>query len=110
MSGDERTQFSAWYEGVKDKIFNNKGKLLAYFMDDVIVLCEVCCAFRNLFLKLVKMDPFRQDITISSIFNKVFRNMFLKPSSVGIIPRELPYGGSPVCLGYSMAGVLLSDA
>ena len=24
MSDDERTQFSAWYEGVKDKMFNNR--------------------------------------------------------------------------------------
>ena len=56
-------------------------------MDDVNVLRQTCCAFRNLFLKLVKMDPFREDITISSICNKVFRTMFLKPDAVGIIPR-----------------------
>jgi hypothetical protein len=37
--------------------------------------------FRNLFLKLVKTDPFRQAITISSICNKVLRTMFLKPGS-----------------------------
>ena len=37
--------------------------------------------------KLVKMDPFRQAITIYSICNKVFRNMFLKPDTVVIIPR-----------------------
>jgi G:T-mismatch repair DNA endonuclease (very short patch repair protein) len=56
-------------------------------MDDVNVLRQACCAFRNLFLKLVKIDPFRQAITISSICNKVFRTMFLKPDSVDIIPR-----------------------
>jgi len=33
------------------------------------------------------MDPFREVITISSICNKVFRTMFLKPDAVGIIPR-----------------------
>ena len=56
-------------------------------MDDVNVLRQACCAFRNLFFKLVKMDPFRQAITISSICKKVFRTMFLKPDSVGIRPR-----------------------
>jgi len=56
-------------------------------MDDVNVLRQACCAFRNLFLKLVKMDPFREAITISSICNKVFRTMFPKPDAVGIIPR-----------------------
>ena len=56
-------------------------------MDDVTVLRQACCAFRNLFLKLVGMDPFRQSITISSICNKVFRTNFLKEKTVGIIPR-----------------------
>jgi len=50
------------------------------------MLMQACCTFRNLFLKLIKMDPFRQSITISSIYIKVFRTMFLKPDTVGIIP------------------------
>ena len=33
------------------------------------------------------MDPFREAITISSICNKVFRTMFLKSDTVGIVPR-----------------------
>jgi hypothetical protein len=69
------------------KIFHNKEEQLAYCMDDVNIRRQACCDFRNLFLKLVKMDPFRQSITISSIYNKVFRKMFLKPDTVGIIPR-----------------------
>jgi hypothetical protein len=56
-------------------------------MGDVNVLRQACCAFRNLFLKLVKTDPFMEAIKISSICNKVFRTMFLKPDAVGIIPR-----------------------
>ena len=56
-------------------------------MDDVIVLRQACSMFRILFLKLVKMDPFRQSITIWSICNKVFRTMFLKPDTVCIIQR-----------------------
>ena len=67
MSGVERPHFLAWYEEQKDKIFHNKKELLAYCVDDVNILRQACCAFRNLFLKLVKMDPFRQAITISSI-------------------------------------------
>jgi hypothetical protein len=87
MSGEERAQFSDWYEEQKDKLFRNKEELLAYCLDDVNVLRQACCAFRNLFLKLVKMDPFRQAITISSICNMVFRTMLLKPDTVVIIPR-----------------------
>jgi len=87
MSGDGRTQFSAWYEGVKDKILKDREELLAHCMDDVNALRQACCAFRNLFLKLVKMDPFRQAIKISSICNKVFRTRFLKQDPV-VLSRE----------------------
>ena len=62
MSSYELAQFLEWYEKQKDKIFFKKQELLAYYMDDVSVLRQACCAFRNLFLKLVKMDPFRQVI------------------------------------------------
>ena len=86
MSVDERTEFMQWYDEQKGKLFSNKDELLAYCMD-VNVLRQACCAFRNLFLKLVKMDPFREAITTSSICNKVFRTMFLRPDAVGIIPR-----------------------
>jgi hypothetical protein len=76
MSGDERDQFLEWYQEQQDKIFRNKEELLAYCMEDVSVLRQACCAFQNLFLKLVKMDPFRQAITISSICNKVSGQCF----------------------------------
>jgi len=66
-------------------LFSKKDELLAYCMDDVNVLRQACCAFLNLFLKLVKMDPFMEAITISSICNKIFRTTFLKPDAVGII-------------------------
>ena len=87
MSVHERAQFLVWCEEQKGQAFCNKDELLAYCMHDTNVLWQGSCAFRNLFLKFVKMDPFREAITISSICNKVFRTMFLKSNSVGIIPR-----------------------
>ena len=57
MSGYKRAQFLAWYEEQKNKICHNKEELLAYCMDDVNVMMQACCAFINLFLKLVKMTP-----------------------------------------------------
>ena len=86
-SPDVRAQFLEWCGGQKDKIFRNKEDLLAFSMYDVNVLRQVCCAFRNLFLKLLKMDPFRQAITIFSICIKVFRTIFLKTDTAGIIPK-----------------------
>jgi len=44
--------------------------------------------FSVLVLKLIKMGPIRQGITILSICNKMFGTMFLIPNSVGIIPRR----------------------
>jgi len=88
MSGDERAHFWNGMEGKKTKIFRNKEELMAYCMDDVNVLRQECCTFRNLFFKLVKMD-LRQAITVSSICNKVFRIMFLKPDTV-----DIPRGGT----------------
>jgi len=67
MSGDKRAQFMQWYKEQKGKEFCNKDELLTYCKDDVNVLRQACFALRNLFLKLVKMDPFRKTITISSI-------------------------------------------
>ena len=96
QTGDERAEFLEWYEEQTDNVFRNEEELLDYCMDDLNVLRQACCAFRNLFLKLVKMDPFRQAITISSICNKVFGTMFLKPHTVGIIPRGGTYGMPPV--------------
>jgi hypothetical protein len=76
----------------KGKLFWNKDELLAYCMDDVNVLRKACCAFRNLFLKLVKMVPFREAITISFICKKVFRTMFLKPDTLADTESRLPDG------------------
>jgi hypothetical protein len=87
MPANERAQFMQWYEELKSKLFCNKSELQVYCTDDVNVLRQACCAFRNLFLKLVKMDPFREAIILSSICSKEFWTMFLKPDAVGIITR-----------------------
>jgi len=87
LSVDERAQFLERHQEQTGKVFCNKDEMLAYCMDDVNVLRRARCAFRKLFSKLVKMDPFREAITISSICNKVFWTMFLKSDTVGIILR-----------------------
>jgi len=43
--------------------------------------------FPQFVFELGQEGPFRQVVRISSICNQVFRTMFLKPDSVGIIPR-----------------------
>jgi hypothetical protein len=72
--------------GKKNKFLRNKEVIFAYCINDVNVLRQACSAFRNLFLKLMKMCLFQDTITIS-ICHKVLRTMFLKPDNVGIILR-----------------------
>ena len=43
--------------------------------------------FPQFVFEIGQEGPFRQAIRISSICNQVFRTMFLKPVSVGIVPR-----------------------
>ena len=78
-----------FWNGMRSKktIFHNKRELLPYCLDDVNVLRQACYDFRKLFLKFVKKDPFRQAITISSIYIKVFQTIFLKLDSVGLMPK-----------------------
>jgi hypothetical protein len=78
----------AWYEKTKEKKFHNNEELLATAWITLMCWGRHAEIFRILFLKLVKMDSFRRSITISSICNKVYRKMFLKPDTVGIIPRR----------------------
>jgi hypothetical protein len=97
MSGEERAHFFKWHKEEKGKNFRNKEEKRAYCMDDVNVVRQACCAFRNLFLKLVKMDTFREAIAISSICNKASRTVFLKEETVDIIPIEGAAWEIPVC-------------
>jgi hypothetical protein len=54
---------------------------------DVSILKQACCEFRNTFLKIGGIDVFQESITIASACNKVFRKQFLKPNSIGLVPK-----------------------
>ena len=60
-------------------------------MDDVNVLRQACCAFRNFFFfkwsNWTPLNPFWQAIKISSFCSKVSRAMYLKPHTLSIIPK-----------------------
>jgi hypothetical protein len=89
----------------KDNIFRNKKELLAYCVDDVSVLRQACCAFRNLFFEIGQDGPLSASYTLSSNCNKMLRNIFLKLDTVGInrIACYRIWGGP------SMAGVHWSE-
>lgn len=91
MSVKERDKFFKWYhEQKKDNqyIFDFKKELTEYCINDVDILRRSCSIFRQYFIENCKVDPFAEAITIASACNLVFRRNFLKPETIGIIPRN----------------------
>jgi hypothetical protein len=52
----------------------------------VEVLRRCCLKFRDIFIAETTVDPFESSLTIASACNRVFRKLFLKPDTIGIIP------------------------
>jgi hypothetical protein len=85
MEKSER-DFMTWYEERRDEAIDNRRVLEHYCQDDVTVLREACQLFRRDFMEIGNIDVFLEAITIASVFNKVLRKKFLKPSTIGLIP------------------------
>ena len=87
MTVRERSEFLAWYEQNRHSVFNNKVMLESYCQSDVTVLRLACKTFRTLFKATGNIEVFLESVSIASACNKVFRRNFLKPDTIGIIPR-----------------------
>ena len=64
-----------------------------YSQDDVTVLRQACQLFRRDFMDVENVDIFLESCTIASACIKVMRERFLKPETVGLIPK----GGGYSC-------------
>jgi G:T-mismatch repair DNA endonuclease (very short patch repair protein) len=102
MSERERRDFLEWYEGQKDKEFDNKRVLEQYCQDDVTVLRQACQLFRREFMAIGNIDVFLESVTIASACNKVLRKKFLTPDTIGIIPT----GGYTGNANYSKKAIM----
>ena len=87
MSESERAEFLAWYEGQRDRVFDNRLVLETYCQDDVTVLRQACRVFRREFAQIGNIDVFQESITIASACNKVLRKRFLQTDTIGLIPK-----------------------
>ena len=85
MSGKERAEFLAWYEGQRSAFFDNISILEAYCQDNVTVLWQACTVFKREFMDIGNVDVFTESVTITSACNKVLRKRFLRPET--IVPR-----------------------
>ncbi|XP_054279031.1 uncharacterized protein LOC128997416 [Macrosteles quadrilineatus] len=90
MFEKSHNDFDKWYsEQVANMYeFNFKNEILAYCMSDVDILAQACLKFRAIFLQECKVDPFLEAVTIASACNLAFRRNFLKPNTIGIIPKN----------------------
>jgi hypothetical protein len=87
MGAADRAEFLAWYEGQRDRVFDNWLVLETYCQDDVTVLRQACQVFSREFMQIGNIDVFQESITIASACNKVLCKRFLKPDTIGLIPK-----------------------
>jgi len=87
MGEEERKEFLGWYERQRSETFENKRVLESYCKDDFTVLRQACRLFRREFMQIGHIDVFVDSITIASACNKVLRMRFLKPDTIGLIPK-----------------------
>ena len=86
MSAGERAEFLAWYDTQRSVLFDNRRVLETYCQDEVTVLKQACRVIRREFLQVGNIDVFDRSVTIASVCNKVLRQIFLKPDTIGLIP------------------------
>lgn len=88
MKTEDRNIFLQWYNKHKNNEFNMQKEIVEYCVSDVKILTEACLKFRKLFLDECNVEPFLEAITIASACNLVFRRNFIKPETIGLIPKQ----------------------
>ena len=88
FSVNKKNEFDNWYERVKDQDFIFKKEFEDYCWSDVQLLTEGCLKFRSINMQDTGIDPFQVATTIASYCNYVFRNKFMSPNTIGIIPEN----------------------
>ncbi|KAF2894175.1 hypothetical protein ILUMI_11998 [Ignelater luminosus] len=90
MKTEDRDKFLQWYKETKSNNynFNLKNELIEYCQSDVDILRRACIMFRNLLMKECNVCPFSEAMTIASTCNLAFKRNFLKPDTIGILPKN----------------------
>jgi hypothetical protein len=82
--------FENWHnEQVESNyIFDFQKEIIEYCVSDVEILAQACIKFRKLFLQECRVEPFLESVTIASACNLAFRRNFLRPNTIGLIPKN----------------------
>ena len=75
----------------KQVVFNMEEELLKYCRSDVDILRRCYLNFAKTAKGLCKINPFEHCITITSLYNLIFRTMFLKKETIAGERRVGPY-------------------
>lgn len=86
----ERSELVKWHtEKIDEKyIFDIQKEFVEYCISDVEILSTACLKFRQQLLETSNVCPFTEACTIASACNKVFLRNFLRPNTIGIIPKN----------------------
>jgi hypothetical protein len=91
-----RRELEEWHAKNRCKSFNYDEEIKAYCQQDVLVLKQSILAFRALFLQVTThpekaphgICPFNGSFTIDSACSRVFRQLFLQPCTLALIPSD----------------------
>ena len=88
MTDSEREKFFDWYEPLKKSsyVFNLKKERWTYCDNDVFICAKAIMEFRDLVLQKTNVDPLLRAMTIASTTSVVYRQNFLPPNTIGLIP------------------------
>jgi len=84
---DARKMFLNWYEDHKNDFFDFQKEIVEYCTSDVEILTQACLKFRKMMMAEGNVCPFTEATTLPSACNKIYRRNFLKPETIGIIPK-----------------------
>ncbi|XP_054287287.1 uncharacterized protein LOC129003084 [Macrosteles quadrilineatus] len=82
--------FENWHneQMSQNYVFDFSKEIVEYCLSDVDILAQACIKFRKLFLLECNVEPFLEAVTIASACNLAFRRNFLKPNTIGLIPKN----------------------
>jgi hypothetical protein len=91
----KKEEFNIWYDTVKDQVFDFERQLRDYCWSDVELLSQGCLEFSKIMKEISKLDendkgidPFIENITLSSFVNKFYRRNFMPCNSIPWIPSN----------------------
>ena len=89
MKPKARTAFLAWHAEQRRKkaVFDFRPELIKYCRSNVDMLRRCCLRFSYTVKGLCGLNPFEHCITIASLCNLIYRSMFLKEDTIGMISR-----------------------